>query len=226
MLFSSLVEESAKDLNDFEKGFEYTRWSQECLREFASDAVAMVFSLRPDLFVETKTITLKSGAIQTLDEGCTKLNRVDGVLDENGNVTGLRAAKGFEDIDRWFFSKECLTPNLSGGGYTITSYKIDDEEEGRFIVNPPVPNGQTVEVQVQCVEMPDCESEEVPLDKRFHPILLEYIKYRALMIDDESATSFQRGQFHLSIFLNFLQSNKSAYDEINDERSSNVPATT
>lgn len=231
--FSGLIKEAARDLNDLEPGYSHIRWTENDLLEYANDAFSQIAAIRPDLFVKTHEITLSPGTFQTLPPDCTKLFSLDGAVSSDGTLQKTKPSVADNDIGRWFANAPVCTPTFgsaSGGslasGYNVASFDIDKNDPRTFTVSPPVPATPPVKVRVRCVELPAMGSlnSSLPLDGRFHNAVLEWIRYRALLVDDESASSFARAQFHMQHFYQMLDRNKMAFDDLTKVRSNAVVA--
>lgn len=201
----ALAREVAQLLNDLEPEFEHTRWSREELIEYANDGVAQIAMLRPEVVARQESLTLRPGARQALPEDATRFFRVEGTLDRYGRLVG-QPSKIDGRIARlaraWFAPLSC--PRT--GEYVVASFEFDEAHPRVFYVEPPVPPGKPVRVVVSLARVPDTFGADapIPLDRRFHNALIEWMLYRAFSKDQDSAPDAALSASHLRHFYDML----------------------
>ncbi|SIO50546.1 hypothetical protein SAMN05444172_2579 [Burkholderia sp. GAS332] len=208
-----LVLEVAKLLNDAEDGFEYLRWTSDDLLEYANDGAVQIAMLRPDVVSQTETIPLQPGARQELPEGSTRFFRVEGTVDRYGRIVGQPSktdGTAARVANTWFTPIACPV----SGDYVALSFSFDDTNPTVFYVEPPVPVGQSVKVAVSLARVPDefGADDPVPIDRRFHNAVIEWMLYRAFSKDQESATNSTHAASHLKHFYDMLGMSQRADD--------------
>ncbi|WP_333679873.1 DUF6682 family protein [Dyella sp.] len=207
-----LAEEVARLLNDAEHGYAYTRWSQDELIEYANDGVAQIAMLRPDIVAREETITLQPGARQVVPEGATFF-RVEGTLDRYGRRIGQPSktdGQAARVAQTWFAVLACPRP----GDYVVLSFAFDDAQPNVFYVEPPVPPGKEVKAVISMARVPDPfgANDAVPLDRRFHNALIEWMLYRAFSKDQDSAPDAGLSASHKQHFYEMLGLSQQADD--------------
>jgi hypothetical protein len=100
-------------------------------------------------------------------------------------------------------------------------------DEKTFIVSPPVPAGTPVKIKIQCYENPKVGAavDAIPIDGKWHNAILEWMRYRALAVDEESTSSFTRAQFHLQHFYQIIGLSRDAINALVGKKMRNVTTT-
>jgi hypothetical protein len=140
MNIQGLLSELAVLLNDNEKGYEFSRYSKTTLAVLIKDALQLFASRRPDLFTEFAKVKLRPGHLQDARPSLSNVFDVVAQLDECDNViTSLSGAKpeaGVAAISVWDKPSVLTRP---GQPFILSSAKIDNTLNGRFVVQPAVP---------------------------------------------------------------------------------------
>ncbi|CAE6958680.1 DUF6682 family protein [Paraburkholderia domus] len=216
---ASLVDEVSLLLNDAEADYPNIRWTRGELVEYANDAAGQIAMLRPDLFEQTDTVTLKPGDRQTLPDNAL-FYRVDGTLDSKGQLQGRPYAADAvaARVSRlWFDAIACRDSCAARSKpYVINSWVFDPNDPSSFYVDPPVPASPPVRVVVTLSRPPQRANEDADLsaDTRFHNAIIEFMLYRAFSKDEDSQTSLARSDRHKQHFYEMLGLAQRADDRL------------
>jgi hypothetical protein len=119
----------------------------------------------------------------------------------------------------WFAPLAC--PRVSGE-YVVSAFQFDPNDPRAFIVDPPVPSGKPVQIVVSLARVPDAFGlrDEVPIDRRFHNAVIEWMLYRAFSKDQDSANDTAQSATHQRHFYEMLGLSQRADDRYHRQRSS------
>jgi hypothetical protein len=152
-----------------------TRYTQEIMLANLNEGIAEAVALKPDLSLVETAVTLVAGPRQTLPENGLLLERII------CNETGGR----IEIIDPELLAAQ--DPEWGSRTGTVVSHAwADPRDHKAFYVYPAVTGGQ---VRIQYAAAPDeltADTDIVPLDQTVHGALVDYLVYRALLIDDDA----------------------------------------
>lgn len=210
---NSLVVRAAQDLNDYVPNVpnrQFQRWSQEQLIDYWNEAFCVMYSLNPSKFRCPKVAKLKPGINQVFDE-CERVTSVIGVSDKDGNVLYEIEKDKADKKLKWggFRPRNCPTFSHTKD-YKIESYKILTEKDGSLIVKPPVPYGANVWLKFMCETPPETYGvsdldQDISSDSCADiTIGIQWVLFRALMIDEESQSSTSNASNHLQLFFKLL----------------------
>lgn len=186
-------------LNDQYPGNEFVRFPRELMEKALGEALGLISMFRPDLAVAKTKIDLVPGVVQTAPEGCSKIAKIYGIIDERTGAVLELAEVGDPNLTKWF--TDICAPQ--DGTYKLGSYSMDKQDQTTFIVSPPVMPGQKVSVLALCVGA--CEG--VRIDCQHEAPIVEYMLYRMLSVEDDSATSAASAKTHLTNFSSILSIN-------------------
>ncbi|SAK62632.1 hypothetical protein AWB76_03283 [Caballeronia temeraria] len=220
-----LALEVAALLNDAESGYEFIRWTEAELIEYANDGAAQVASLRPDDFASSQELTLQPGARQTLPNDATHFYRVDGTLDQYGGVVGMPSATdyGATRIAASYFD-DLACAACRSGAYTVRSFSFDPTSSRSFFVDPPVPAGKPVKIMVTyAAALARAQADDpLPLPERYHNAVIEWMLYRAFSKDTESASAASHAQEHFGAFNTLVAASQQVDDRYDRNGGMNV----
>ena len=190
---AEILDQLAFDLNDDGGGGDkFVAWTREALRFYLKEAFELVMKNLPDVFNETRVITLRPVTLYHPLCGCDAL-RMDGVLgesDEHGNVTNLVRPRQDKAALNW--TGRACGPDP----YKVREYGVSDD--GKTVrVWPPVPPGKKAYLAVRCAVIPSRDDDEVPSEVT--AAAAQWVLYRAKMVDGESgAGAIQSAYLHLT----------------------------
>ncbi len=209
----STVEEVSRQLNDQQRGFEYTRWVRASIIQYIYDGFLQVALYRPDAFTSNIDVSLVPGVKQQLPEGVLNLVAFVNPLLVTENDFGLTRS----------FNKSVCPEELDCDGnvvYTVRSYNYDIRNPGFFFVSPPVPMGlKTPPVVSLNVAGPPPVIDatwwlkELPGDVKYHNAVVAWALSRAYEIDTESENNFrlmnyQRSEFYRMMGIKYQMESK------------------
>lgn len=227
---NDLLASTARDLNDYTEGVpnkQFQRWSKRQLTGYWNEAFCNMFTLNPSKFKRAVTEKLKPGSHQKFD--CSKVLSVIGVSDKDGNVLYEIDTDFVDHKLRWGVSgrKKC-TPFQHSRDYKVERYRIESEKDGSVFVYPPVPYGVERYLTFMCEKSPvalDLSKPNAKLDLEdctLQSIGIEWVLFRALMVDEESASSTNLATAHLNLFFKLLES-KVKIEELSNYGLQGVP---
>lgn len=198
-------------LNDDEPNHEFTRYPLDKMVAAYNAAMCLVYKYRPDMFTEWKTVKLHAGRYQDLRGCCDQtLSVSDQVTSDGRTIKPLVGDRKTETtIKRHWRKPSCIVRPDAPGGYVIENIDIDANMNGRFTVDPPVPEGADVYVRVKCVKGP-CELTEADLNASFDAncdmstAAWHFVLARMLTGDRFSQTANSDMQYHYRMFFDIL----------------------
>lgn len=197
---------AARSLNDAQPGREFRRWSRELLISFLNEAIDLIRIFRPDEFTSTAVVQLSAGTWQTVD-CCSKVLKVFCQTDKYGNEIGGTLLKISPTVISKWIKEAC--PQPAGSAFRLSSYTIENKSDVSFSVRPPVPVNAEVYVRLSCIKPPsdyDLNDGDVSLDlPSSEAAAMQWVLYRAMIIDDESETAAAVAGQHLSLCLELLK---------------------
>lgn len=213
---SDLVTRVSGLLNDQAPNRQFVRWSKADVQCAYDEAVRAISLIRPDLTIKTYDLELQEGTEQKAPDGCNVLSQIIGQVNEDGKVE-KKASQANSNLSKYFST--CSTGSDTNE-YVLGSFELDKKDKSTFYVDPPVKKGQEAKVRVQCIGV--CESPEI--DCRYEPVIIEYMMYRLLGTEEDSASSAGLSAQHYTAFMNMLSINYIATSVIKEE-AANVNAT-
>lgn len=200
---ADIIYEVSLDLNDQEPGYEYARWTREQLQIYLKEGLLHLSAAMKSWFVESEIVELKPGANWQQVCDCTKLLRIIGETDSEGNI--IRYLSRQEDSEMNLWAGPVRRCPVSAADYEIESYSISSTRKNAFTVHPPVPLGVTKFVMVECFAQPKGGmDDEVPADAV--PIVKQWMLYRALSVDSENNTAIiGLAKAHNDSFFNLIK---------------------
>lgn len=195
MNLAGLLTNISEDLNDPGS----VTWSRGQLARWFNEGRCTAFTLSPGSFAQTKVYKLEPGTEQELCD-CDVLHQILGLTDASGAVVTpmTRADSGISS--KWT-KKACAGRPASG-----RSFSFDPDVGSRFSVFPPVLPGEDVWVKVICYNRPDDldETSDVP-ECSVSTAAMQWVLFRAFMMDSEVATSVNTAQVHAKMFFDLLK---------------------
>lgn len=208
-LKSTVVEVSGQ-LNDQERGFEFTRWTRPTLIGYCNDALIQVALYRPDAFTSLEEISLSPGTQQMLPEKC---NGLASVVSNGDKSNPLAVPKDDSGLIRSFNKKVCNYDIDCNGNiiYKIFSYSYDPRIPNVFYVSPPVPMGinPPVKIKISCIGNPPTLTNsdwfnDLPVEGKYYNAIISWMLSRAYEVDTESETSFRMLQYQRAEFYKMM----------------------
>jgi hypothetical protein len=183
------------------------------VRECINDALCQIQQIRPELFAVSRSIKLKPGDEQVLDD-CDLLLSVDAVTDAQGNKLGSVLMQELR-LNRIasLFPARCMPEPLPGHLPQPANYTAipDPVILNRFTVSPAVPKGADVHFRIRVSSIPqffdDYEADaSVPCAQ--YSLILMYAKSLALKrMSPDSPAAIKEANGLMTMF---VQSAKNA----------------
>lgn len=202
-------------------------WSEPELAEWFREGLNALATLRPDLFTRTKTVPLTEGsARQSLPDDAVRVTRVLGVRD-GGEDAKLRALTRFD-----LRSMSAAHPEWQAATGRPRQYSTTADQKVFWLY--PAPGSADYYADVEAIVVPavpdvdtwgdedETESPTIELDSRFQRALVDYILYRALDKDSDTANP-ERAQaryqaFHDAAFDSFYPPPKEAQEQMANQQ--------
>lgn len=165
------------------------RYSAADLLQYANDSLDLLVGLVPEVFHTNSTLTCTANAVEqelTL-AAALALVRVTGV--RNGNAVTVADRHSFDAfLPGW--------RNLTAA--PAVNWMPVDGHPRRFLVYPPAPSGQVLDVTYVAVPGEYAATVDTGLPMVFSDALADYIVYRAESRDDEHVNTNRAEQFRAS----------------------------
>lgn len=205
---SSLIEDVARYLSDFEEDESYVHWTQEDLLSYFKRAVQIVAITKRDKFIRKLEFPLQVGAVQDIPEACESDVSVYGVLDENG-VVQERPRKAKLSTYPKLGRPMCSSKIKSSTGYKMKSYELDPENPRVLLVDPPLKQGDEATLVVSCYQPPHITGMDSTVDigGDLEPAIFELMLYYAWGVDIEDAATRERSNTHWTNAMTLMKLN-------------------
>lgn len=150
MTFLQWFETIAFALNDSEPDHEFARYPLEQMVAAYNAGLCLVEKYRPDLFTEWRIVKLDEGSYQDVRGCCANVLEVVSQTDEHGNtIKEIHGSRDTTTTTKKMWKKpSCIQFH---GDYLVENASIDQNMNGRFTVDPPVPCDTDAYVRVKCV---------------------------------------------------------------------------
>lgn len=183
------------------------RWTTQVRVDWLNEAYRVATVLRPDVTATTAVVTLAAGHRQRLqDAASVNLPTAYLMLDciANAGPKKGRIQRGSQAV------LDSVLPNWRD---TPPSTKIDlwlfeDRNPREFLVYPPALAGVQVELLYSAMpaahaiqeNMTSILAESIKIHEAYAPALLDYLLYRAYLMDTDSQANLLRSQMHYQAF--------------------------
>lgn len=195
---SQLLDETSQDLND-PLG---KTWVRSLLRSYWNDAKCVIFSLAPQSFpASIKIMSLVPGAYQMAT--CGTLLQVLDQTDKSGASFGSALSSGATAYAGIYTGKVCIG-DKQGGEFRLASAQLTAQRGNMFTVTPAVPPTGDYFVRVLCAsagdDLHDGDANVGDLDCGYLAAGRQWVRYRALSVDDASVSSLAGATLALGTF--------------------------
>ena len=199
------VTHASTQLNDQRHGRAFTRWGRGLLLEYLNLGISEISTYRPESFAVTKEVTLKPGITQTVEQS--------EILSVESNVGGPPIREADSAISNSFAVYDICPPSIAFVNGTpqfyVRSYSIDKHDAKKFYVEPAVPNGLVVKVNVAVpgtlpqFTLADWDKPLGMLHK-FDNNLIDFMMAKAYKLDAESPESRRNSESLMAQFYNAM----------------------
>lgn len=189
----------------------HVRWTKEHLNFIMCLAASQLRSDRPDLFLETKRIKLKSGCYTAACEsGCESIRGpiyLEGKECVDIDVVDKEQAEEKKWADSYFDDLSCPAPGSMEEEYSIETIIIDPEDPCVIKVNPEVPSdGIARYIVARCVTDPEEDFDGGNLPdaackhlNAFTQLVLHYAYSMDSMVDADGSQAQQHFQNYIDL---------------------------
>lgn len=201
---SSVIEDVAKYLSDFDEDESYVHWSEDELLSYFKKAVGIIVATQKDKFTKQTEIRLTKGIYQQIPDSCESDVSVLGLSDEDGIVTSPVRRASLYNTPR--LGRPLCRAKVSSSGYKMVSY--DFSPSGReIIVDPPVPDGADATLTITCFQPPSITGIDsvVDLSGTHEAAVFELMLYYAWGVDIEDNANRERSDSHWNKAMQLMQ---------------------
>jgi len=189
------------------EGEEFTAFTEEDLLSYYNDALCQILALRPDAFAEVTEIKLTEGECQKLSDEFHQLLNIIGAEKAPDSDT----VQSSDELMSHFRRKSCPS-GAASGPYAAKTFTVNAATKVDFIVDPPVPSGQTPVVKATVVRAPamaETKDLDAPscLGHEYNAILCDWMLHRAYSAETENAENRSWAEFHYQKFYNTFTTN-------------------
>ena len=198
-------------LNDQEKCHEFKRWSECLLQTLAVQSIKYVDQLQPGMFAHNMKQKIGPGPVSDVEiEGCNDVEKILRIWDSKGNrIVPTKADADLVAAMKKYPKRNCVRCGGKVKAIPALKYSIDLTQGNYITFSPPVPAGETWEIEFICLDadglLSDVEAELPPEANKAVPAVLDYMLYLAYSKDFESEHSATRAANHLAAFNQHMQ---------------------
>lgn len=206
-----LAKEASRLLNDSEHcdgEYDFTRWSQLELANYGASAIVLAHTIYPEKFTKVVQMELVKGRIQTLPEGCSKVVKVLGTVDDLTGTVPSTATSADDRLLSVFPKRDCSgsVGFNTKGGYVVKNFSLEESSDTIFYVDPPVPfSEKPYEINIICSAPLEPDLKKTPIAAWLWNPIIEFMLYRAYQSEDESQNSTTQMQIHFKNFFSMVQ---------------------
>jgi hypothetical protein len=231
-----LLVRAGRLLNDYEEqGRQFVRWPKVSLLDYLNEALAQLVAHRRDAFAVQAVIPLVAGAQQQLPDEYIELVKLDRNMVRGATGTPVPGPPIKEQDQRMAAAvrkPDCLgvvARSSSDRPYCVRSYSRNPVSPTHFDVSPPVPPDATIEVIATVIRRPrpftlGDYAKHVGVAPEFEAALVDWVLYRAFMVDTESASSTKMAAAYAASFYNVLDTQRRDRSGFNADRRANLQA--
>ncbi len=176
------------------------RWAESELLDWLNDGQRQIVQFKPDANTSNSSVTLDSGAKQTLPSDAHSLIEVRRNMGSDGSTPGpavtpvsLRTL----DLQRPAWTADDQVAE-------IKHYAFNDQDPDTFYVYPPADGTSQVELVYSVIPSDITLSDSITVGDDYANALLNYILYRAYSKDADYAANNERAQGAYQAFVQAL----------------------
>jgi len=201
---NDLITEAVSQYNDeLQDDSDYARIKIATWIKYANSALRSLVLVRPDSSVKRTSVQLAAGTHQDVPAEAIRLLAINRNMGTDGSTVGrIITPIGTELLN--------LTNQLwhqATAKTYIDHYMLDDENPRSFFVTPPVHATTAVYVEMEYSWIPTvytATTDAIVVSDVYANPMIAWMLYKAYTVDDEEV-NFQKGQAHLTEFMNLLQ---------------------
>jgi len=174
------------------------RWPADELVQWLNDGYAAIVGVKPEANAVTAQVNLVTGVLQSIPEGAHAL--ITAVRNTAESSTGAAV----QAITRATLDRMARDWARHDASVSI-DLVVPDADPKRFYVYPPAAQGAQIEIVYSITPEPHgaysaSKNDQLKLDITYMPALVDYVVYRALSKDADSAGNANRAQQHYAAF--------------------------
>lgn len=207
-----LVNDVSAYLVDQDPDAPFTHWSEQDLLTYFRLAVEIVASTQKDRFTKRTTMRLVPGTAQEVPTACHDMVDVLGQIGDSGTIDVFPRRTSTAGLHA-LGSVGCSgCRGTKTGRYKLDSWQYSEANPNILYVYPPVPEGETVEIELTCFIPPtvDTLDSEVDLGLHMRPIIFHFMLHYGYGVDAESVPSRDRSTAHWNQAMQLLGNDSSA----------------
>jgi hypothetical protein len=201
---NDLITEAVAQYNDeLQADSDYERIKIATWIKYLNSALRSLVLVRPDSNVTKGSIQLVAGTHQDIPTAAVRLMSITRNMGADGNTPG----KIITPINTELLNLTNQLWHQDTAKTYIDHYMLDDESPRTFFVSPPVHAVTAVYVEMEYSVIPTvitATTDAFPVSDIYANPCIAWMLYRAYTVDDEEV-NFQKGQAHLTEFMNLLQ---------------------
>lgn len=187
-LVSAAIERAAGLLQDKK----YVRWTMASHLDWLTDGQREACVLNPSLYLRTVDHPLTKGTRQTMPLDARALRDIPRNVD-GGAITPVSRRALDMQIPDWHAD--------SRAGKRVLHYCYTVDQPKQFLVYPPSPGGNAVEMVYEAIPPVLSAGSALALDDSYTGALVDYLMHRAYAKDSEYAANADLAALHYSRFL-------------------------
>lgn len=204
---SSLVEDVARYLSDYDEDEAYVHWTREDLLSYFKRAVGIVTATNRKKFYKRTEIKMVEGILQDVPDHCESDVTVYGQADERGVVTERVRQTRIGAYPK--LGRPMCSSRVKSSTYKLNYYDIDPSNPRQIIVDPPVPPGTEATLVISCYQPPVFTGGDGELDlgSDLEAAVFELMLYYAWGVDIEDTASRERSNTHWQNAMSIMKFN-------------------
>lgn len=181
----------------------FHEWGEGHICDALELALCYAYSLIPNEFTSTKTLTLKKDSkILDFSCDCEKFIALICIELPDGNIVEL-AEKDAEVRDLMpFLKNKCTEGSTFADGTDSLTYDNVDGSKDILLFTDKVPAGANI--MYTCAEAPDLDTVSDSAMAQFTPLIAEYALWWLFRTDSESRSSLDRARLHFEGVKDFV----------------------
>ena len=199
-------------VNDEKEAGDYLVWSQAVVAKVLRECLAALYGFRPDMFAETKTVTLQRNSC--LQSFCTDCATIINVISVDGNSCNKIEEHKDENDDKTLdylncYFKDCKPPNK----YRECHTTYDPGDWAAVEASPctlrfkhPTPDDRDVTAVIACVPPDALTKDTLPaaICAEMFSALIDHALFRLYSIDHKDGNNLELADKHWRAYTTFM----------------------
>ena len=188
---------------------DHVTWPKSLLKHWIHESQGLIANVAKHRNTEIVEVDLVQGSIQSLPSGYEEFVSIpemsDGSLSDQNNSSKI--GNRFEAVEivkcTDGASSSVTMGSSSSATYELSAWSAEPMSASTFYVVPPVPSGFTGTISVLATKTVS-ESDDAEIAAWAHPMVVNWVMYRALGVEIESESSATRSARYLDDFYKLL----------------------